>query len=244
MVLYLILAVTALAAGIIKTGFGVGAGIFLTPLLALMVGAKQAVGLMSPMMLITDVVTLYVFWGKWDWKQIKVILPGTVLGTIFGAYYLSWASPSVAKITIGIIAIVFSSITVFKSKNPTAFQNFKVQLWHGVLTSFFSGIASAIANAGGVVVTIYLVSAGLSKEAFIATLVSVLLISDISKFVLYTHLNILTMDFLLMGLALTPVMLLGSWLGKKLLERLNEKQYVLYINVLVFISGIILLINH
>ena len=244
MMFYAILAATALAAGIIKMGFGVGAGIFLTPILALMVGPKQAVGLMSPMMLITDVVTLYVFWGQWDWKQIKVIFPGTVLGTIFGAYYLFWASPSIAKITIGIIAIAFSSMTVYKSKNPSAFQKFEVRTWHGVITSFFSGIASAIANAGGVVVTIYLVSAGLSKEVFIATLVSVLLISDISKFILYTHLNILTWEYLLMGLALTPVMLLGSWLGRKLLERLNERQYVLYINVLVFFSGIILLINH
>ncbi len=244
MMLYLMMAVTALLAGIIKTGFGVGAGIFLTPLLALMVGPKQAVGMMSPMMLITDVLTLYAFWGKWNWRQIKIIFPGTVLGTIIGAYYLSWASPTIAKVTIGIIAVVFSSMQIYKVKNPSALQKFKLRTWHGVLTSFFSGIASAIANAGGIVVTIYLVSVGLSKEAFVATLVGVLLLSDISKFVLYTHLNILTWNFLLIGLALTPVMILGSWLGRKLIDKLNERQYVLYINVLVFISGIILLILH
>lgn len=242
--LYMIIAVTALAAGIIKTCFGVGAGVFLTPLLSLIVGPKEAVGLMSPMMLITDVITLYFFWNKWNWDQVKVIFPGTVVGTVFGAYYLSWASPTTAKVTIGIIALFFSTLQIYKEKNPTIFQGLKFKPWHGVFTSFFSGIASAIANAGGIVVTIYLLSAGLTKEAFIATLVSVLLISDISKFVLFTNLHILTKDLMLTGLVLTPVMLLGSWLGRKLIDRLNDRQYVLYINVLVFASGVILLIKH
>lgn len=241
--LYLLVIPTALAAGIIKTCFGVGAGIFLTPLLSLIVGPKEAVGLMSPMMLITDIFTLQAFWKKWDWGQVRVIFPGTVVGTVFGAYYLSWASPALAKITIGIIAVLFSAMQLYKEKNPSFFK-MELKPWHGIVTSFFSGVASAIANAGGIVVTIYLVSIGLTKEAFIATLVSVLLISDISKVTLYTNLHILTSDLMLIGLALTPVMFLGSWIGRKLIDILSDRQYVMYINGLVLVSGLILLIKH
>lgn len=242
--LYIAIILAALAAGVIKTGFGVGAGVFLTPLLSLIMNPKEAVGLMTPMMLITDVITLYIFWRKWDWYQVKILLPGCVLGNVVGAYYLSWASPATAKVTIGIIAVLFSSFQIYKEKNSTLFQNFQFKTWQGVLVSFFAGIASAVAHSGGIIITIYLITVGLTKEVFVATLVSVLLISDISKVALFTNLHILTWKLMLMGLAATPVMLLGGWAGRKLMDKLNDKQYVLYINALIFVSGIILLVNH
>lgn len=242
--LYLAIIIAALAAGIIKTGFGVGAGVFLTPLLSLIMGPKEAVGLMTPMMLITDFITLYIFWKKWDWGQVKILFPGCVLGNVVGAYYLSWASPTAAKVTIGMIAVLFSFFQIYKEKNPNFFRNVTFKPWHGVLVSFFAGIASSIAHAGGIIITLYLLTVGLSKEVFVATLVCVLLISDISKAALFTNLHILTPNLILIGLAVTPVMLLGGWAGRKLMDRLNDRQYVLYINILILVSGIILLINH
>lgn len=242
--LYAILIATALSAGIIKTGFGVGAGVFLTPLMSLIMGAKEAVGLMTPMMLITDVLALSILWKKWEWRQIRILFPGCLLGNVVGAYYLSWASPSVAKVTIGIIAVIFSAFQIYKERNPSIFQGFRLKPWHGVVISFIAGIASSIAHSGGIIITIYLITLGLTKEAFVATLVSILLISDIAKVMLFTNLHILNGKVFITGLVLTPVMLLGSWLGRKLIDRLNDKQYVLYINALVFISGLLLLIDH
>lgn len=241
--LVFLVVLSAVIAGLIKVGFGVGAGIFLTPLLSLVLAPKITVGLMAPMMLVTDINALYYHWKRWDWGQVKLLLPSTVLGTFFGSYFLAWASPSLLKTTIGIIAISFSAFQMYKIIKPERFENLRLKNWHGVIICFIAGISSAIAHSGGIIITLYLVGLGLVKEAFVATLVFILFFTSTTKMILYWNLGILTKELLLYGLALTPVMFFGGWLGKLMIKRLSDKQFVLYINILIFISGIILIIK-
>ncbi len=71
-------------AGVAKVAFGIGAGVFLTPVLALVLPPKVAVALMAPMMVITDFVALRHHWGKWDSRHILVLLPTAVVGVVPG----------------------------------------------------------------------------------------------------------------------------------------------------------------
>ncbi|MEM3509472.1 MAG: sulfite exporter TauE/SafE family protein, partial [Nitrososphaerota archaeon] len=149
----------AFISGVIKTCFGVGAGIFSTPILSLILGPKNTLGLLIPIMLISDFLTLYMFRGKWDWHQIRVVFPGMIIGTIFGAYCVALASPTIIEIIIGTIAIFFSIKRIYQKE-----FNLNLKAWHGSLISFFAGISSSIANSGGIIITIYLASIGLIKE--------------------------------------------------------------------------------
>lgn len=233
--------IAAVAAGLIKTAFGIGAGVFLTPLMSLIMFPKTAVALMAPMMLITDITTLWMHWKKWDLKYIYILLPGVLAGIVAGSYYLAWASPALTKITIGIIAMVFSSYQIVRVKYPRLFTNIDMSVTTGVIISLFAGVSSAIAHSGGIIITIYLITKNLSKSTFVATLVGVLFFSDVLKIITYTKLHLLTPPLLIYGLELTPALFLGSWLGSRLINKLSEKQFILYVNKLIFISGIILI---
>lgn len=234
----------AFIAGLIKTTFGVGAGVFLTPLLSIILEPKTAVALMAPMMLITDLSTLGIHWNKWDKKQLYIIFPGTIVGTFLGSYFLAWASPQATKITIGVIAMAFSALQIYRLRNQTLLAQIRFNNWHGCVISLLAGFASAVAHSGGIVLTIYLISLNLSKQSFVATLVGFLLFADILKMVMFTKLGLLNSGLVKASLLLTPILLLGSWVGSKLIEKLSDSQFVLFVNILIFISGLVLLIKH
>lgn len=236
--------IAALIAGLLKTTFGIGAGVFLSPLLSLVMPPKTAVALMAPMMLITSISTLWMHWKKWDMQNIYILLPGFLAGVVMGSYYLAWASPSLTKVTIGIIAMVFSAYQIIRIKKPRLFTNIEMGTLPGVIISLFGGISSAIAHSGGIILTIYLVPRNLNKASFVATLVGILFFSDILKMILYAKLNLLTQPLLITGLELTPALLLGSWLGGKLISKLSDIQFILYVNILIFVSGAVLTIRH
>jgi len=238
------IALTALLAGLITAAFGVGAGVFLTPLLSLFIAPKMVVALLAPMMLFSDITSLVMHWRKWNIKYILILTPGILMGVLAGSYFLAWASPTLTKISIGIIAITFSTYQIIRLKKPDLLTRIQPGDGAGAIISFIAGITSAIAHSGGIVVTIYLVTKNLSKTTFVATLVSILFFCDLLKLITFWKLDIINTSLLVSGLELIPALLLGSWLGARLLKKLTYTQFILYVNILIFISGLMLMVKH
>ena len=234
-------ALAAFLAGLIKTTFGVGAGVFLTPILSINMDPKTAVALMAPMMLFSDLSTMGLHWKKWDASHIKVLIPGGVIGVFLGSYYLAWASPGITQVTIGIIAMTFSILQIVRQQKAEYFASLNMKPIHGAIISVFAGISSAVAHSGGIVISIYLITLGMTKQAFVATLILFLLVGDTLKMILFAKFGVLSPAILIDGIKLTPALLLGSWLGSKVINRLTDKQFILVVNVLIFISGLILI---
>lgn len=237
-------ATAAFLAGLIKTTFGVGAGVFLTPILSLSMDSKIAVALMAPMMLLSDISTAGLHWKKWHVNHIKILIPGGIIGVVIGSYYLSWASPGITQITIGIVAIIFSILQIIRQKKAEFFTNLKLKPYHGAIISVLAGASSAVAHSGGIVISIYLVTLGMAKHAFVATLVLFLLVGDVLKMVLFFNMEILSTELLLEGIMLTPALFLGSWLGVKIINKLTDEQFIIIINILIFISGLVLVVKN
>ena len=71
--------------GLSKGGFGGALGGIAVPLLALATSPKQAVAVMLQILCLADVVGLKAYWGKWDMANLKVMLPGAVIGIAIGS---------------------------------------------------------------------------------------------------------------------------------------------------------------
>lgn len=140
--------------------------------------------------------------------------------------------------------MVFSAYQIIRLKNPGLFSGANLGTPAGVVISVIGGVSSAIAHSGGIIVTVYLVTKNLGKSSFVATLVGILFFSDILKMITYTKLDLLNKTLLITGLELTPVLFLGSWLGSRLINKITDRQFILYVNLLIFISGVILTVRH
>jgi hypothetical protein len=65
----------------------------------------------------------------------------------------------------------------------------------------------------------------------------------VTKLVAYGQSSVLTRSDVLIGLALGPLMILGSYLGKRILDRLPERLFVIIIELVLIIAGFIFLIR-
>ena len=57
--------------GLSKAGLATGPGMLTTPLVASAMPAREAIGLILPLLCIADVLTLGFYWKQWDWKAIR-----------------------------------------------------------------------------------------------------------------------------------------------------------------------------
>ena len=102
--------------GISKGGFAGPIAILSIPLMSLTMSPQTAAGILLPILLVMDFVALYIYWKKWDFKNIKLIIPASIIGIIIGTFTFSFVSDDGIRIIIGIIAILFIFLS-FIQKN-------------------------------------------------------------------------------------------------------------------------------
>ncbi|MET0866907.1 MAG: TSUP family transporter, partial [Pseudorhodoplanes sp.] len=78
-------AIAVTLVGLAKGGF-TGVGMVATPMLALIVPPLQAVAIMLPILLLQDVISVFAYRRHWDGWNLKVLIPGGLLGV-----GLAWA---------------------------------------------------------------------------------------------------------------------------------------------------------
>ena len=233
-----ILIVVAFLAGVLKSGFAVGAGIFLTPMLALIMGPKESVALVASMMLFTDIIAIYQYWKQWNARDIFYLALPCVIGAVFGALLLHWFSPGMAKRAIGIIGLIYIASELFRFfiqktvKSPTAIRSISI----GVI----GGITASLANSGSVFISTY-VAGRLSKQMFVGTLVVVFVGINITKVIMFSALGILEGRLWLISLSLLPLIITGGILGKWVNNHINEKQFKQWIFILIAVACLKLL---
>ncbi len=102
--------VTALLAvllvGLAKGGFS-GIGMAATPLLALAVPPLQALAILLPILIVQDVVSLWWYRRDYDGWNLKVMLPGAVIGVGAAWAVGSVVSDDVVRLIIGMIGVAF-----------------------------------------------------------------------------------------------------------------------------------------
>ncbi len=81
---FVVLGVGGFLIGLMRAGFGGGIGVVAVPVLALVVPAKSALGLVLPLSLATDVISARYYWGHWVGDHVKAA------DARHGAGYFDW----------------------------------------------------------------------------------------------------------------------------------------------------------
>ena len=113
--------ITAISAvmlfGISKGGFAGPMAILAVPLMSMSISPVIAAGIMLPILIVMDITALYFYWNQWDIKNIKLIIPPSIMGILIGSLTFSYISDDGVRIIIGTIAILFILFTILQSNN-------------------------------------------------------------------------------------------------------------------------------
>ncbi len=100
-----------------------------------------------------------------------------------------------------------------------------------------SGFIAGVAGTGGAVRGITLAAFALEKSAFVATSAWIDMGVDLSRSVVYASNGFVTREVLLYLPAMALISVLGSWLGKMALTRMEQGQFRRVVLALVIIMG-------
>lgn len=216
---YVVAVPAILLVGISKGGFGSGAGMFATPLMALVVPIPRAAAILLPILVLMDLAGLWAYRGTFSRENLKVLVTGGVAGVFLGALTFRYVDDAWLRIILGALAIGFV-VQRYRARAqtvPAARSTAKGLFW-----SLFSGVTSTIAHAGGPPLAIYLLPQRLDKRVMVGTTVVFFAIINAVKLVPYSWLGLFDAANLATSLVLAPLAPLGIWLGVVLAGRLSQ----------------------
>lgn len=216
---YLFGSLAVLIAGISKGGFGGGIGVMAVPLMALVIPPFQAAAIMLPMLCVMDLAGLKAFWKKWDNRNLRIMLPGAVVGIAVAFLTYRWVSEDHLRVLVGIIAVVFS-LNFYLNRNSERRAPSQAHWVRGSVWSAIAGFTSFSAHAGGPPANLYLLPQRLDKTLFVATTVVFFAVVNYIKLIPYAWLGQFDTTNLLTALALSPLAVAGVYLGVYLHARI------------------------
>ena len=240
-----VVVIAGFLSGLIKTGVGVGGGVFLLPTLALVFPAKLALALGAPLLLASDVIGLRYYWKEWmERSKLARLMLAAVPGIIIGTVLVTTIPAKEFKFGVGLFGTFYALFQLFPRFGP--FVLFKKQFVSAI--SFFTdkqiyfygalgGVTTVIAHAGGLVWSIYLMSTVRDKRIFVGTTVAIFFVTDLYKTIAFLYIGLLTPDFLIAVLPAIPAVWAGSAIGNLANKRMRDTLFrTLVLTVILVVS--------
>jgi uncharacterized membrane protein YfcA len=237
---YLLAVPAVLILGVSKGGFGGGLGSLAVPLVALVVSPIQAAAVLLPILCLMDVHGAWVYRGRWDKANLKILMPAALIGLAVGTLTFSYLDARAIRVIIGVLAVGFTVYHwlggFFAAREPTGVNVARGTFWGAV-----SGFTSFIAHASGPPMSVYLLPQRMEKTRFLATTIVFVLFMNYLKLIPYTWLGQFSGENLRTSLVLLPLAPLGMWLGIWLHRIVPEAAFYRICYLLLFLAGLKLL---
>ena len=219
------LAVIAFAVFLItfmKGMFGGGFAIVGIPLIALVMDPIAAGALLALVLCLSDIVALR-YWrpSTWSLPDLKLLLPGQLLGIGAGYLFMRVADRRLVAVVIALVTLWFAVLWFAGGGQIGTQSRSSVK---GVSAGVASGIGSMIAHSGGPPVAMYLLPLGLSKSEYAGTTFVFFIVGNLLKAGPWLALVELDRQFWTLLMITLPVIVLGVWSGWRLHNRLDQVQ--------------------
>lgn len=232
---YLVAIPAVILTGISKGGFGSAFGGISVPLMALAISPMQAAAILLPVLCFMDLVGFRAYYGKWDTANLKIMVPGALIGVAIGALTFGTIQEAHIRIVIGAIAVLFTVnqwLNFAGKQAPASRSVAKGSFWAGV-----SGLTSFLAHAGGPPAQVYMLPQRMEKTTYVATVNLFFMIVNLVKLVPYAFLGQFSADNLGTSLLLAPLVPVGVSIGMWLQNRASTVWFYRFARICLLLTG-------
>jgi uncharacterized membrane protein YfcA len=235
---WIVLASVALFASTLAAITGFGGAAVLLPVLVVTFGVRDAIPILTVAQLIGNGSRVWFNRREVNWAVVRWFALGGVPMALLGGYVFAEAPLTALTRLLGVFLLL---IVVWRHVRPKQPKPFPVPVFAGIGAG--ASFLSALLGSVGPIMAPFFLAFGLLKGAYIGTEALSTVVMHATKLVAYRQTAVLTRSGLLIGLALGPIMVLGSFLGKKIVDRLPEKVFVAIIELVLIVAGAMFLIR-
>jgi uncharacterized protein len=234
----IVIIVSALAASFLAAVAGFGGSVIMLPVLVWTLGVTDAVPVLTIAQLIGNLSRVVLNRHELKWPVIWRFALGAVPLAIIGGI-LFVKAPAAALVKV--LGVFLMLMVLYRHTRWGQHAGF-------ILTGFVplgaaSGLLSAIFGTVGPLAAPFFLAYGLVKGAYIGTEAMTAVVMHITKLGVYGTYSLVDLRSLLIGLAIGAIMILGTFLGKKSLDRLPEKIFPYLIDAVLLISGVLFILR-
>lgn len=232
----LLLAGGAFVGSVLAAVAGFGGAAVLLPLLVAAFGVREAIPILTVAQLLGNLSRAWFNRRELDLPVVGwFALTGVPAALIGGFLFASAPLPFLTRL-LGIFLI---AVVIYRRAGGSAAR---LQLRaFAIVGAVFSFLSALLGSVGPIMIPFFL-AYGLVKGALIGTEALATVVMHVTKLVAYGSTAILTSHSVTVGLALGLIMIVGSLIGKKILDRLPEKIFILLIEATLLIAGLRFLI--
>ncbi|HTD04617.1 sulfite exporter TauE/SafE family protein [Undibacterium sp.] len=233
---WLFILAIGLAAGTISGIVGFGSSIMLMPVLVIQYGPREAVPIMAISALMANLSRIMVWWREIDWRACGVYSATGIPAAALGARTLLVVPPHIIEAALGAFFILMIPI-----RRWLAARHLRVKLWHLAIVGAVIGYLTGIVVSTGPINAPIFLAYGLVKGAFLATEAAGSLGVYLSKAFTFRYFGALPTDAIVKGLIIGSSLMLGSYLSKRFVLKLEPDFFRLLMDGLMLVSGLAML---
>ena len=215
---------------------GFGSSLFFVPIASYFLDFHSVLGITALFHVSSNITKIAFFRKGFDKKVVLSLGIPAVIFVIIGAYISKFLASEILEIALAIF-LIGTSLTFLIFKRLEVKPTVRNSIGGGVL----SGLVAGVLGTGGAIRGITLAAFNMKTEVFIATSAIIDLGIDASRSVGYTLNGYVHYHDLYLIPILLVVSVLGTWIGKKILDRFSEEQFKSTVLVLILITGVITL---
>jgi uncharacterized membrane protein YfcA len=225
--------VLALGAGALGGLVGTGSSLVLLPVLVLLYGPRMAVPMMGIAAVMANIGRVAAWWRHIRWRPVLAYAAPGAPGAILGAHTLLAISP---KIIDGFLGVFF--LVMIPVRRAMVARAWRVRLWQlavaGAVVGFLTGL---VLSTGPLSVPIF-TGYGLSGGAFLGSEAASSLMLYAAKLATFGHAGALTTDLITRGVAIGTALMIGPFLTRRIVQRLQPHTYALLIDLVLVAAAV------
>ncbi|GAA5217240.1 sulfite exporter TauE/SafE family protein [Streptomyces thinghirensis] len=241
------LAFAALLVGFSKTAVS-GANTVSLAIFAAVLPARASTGILLPVLIAGDILAVLTYRRHAHWPTLWRLFPAVAVGVVAGTLFLVWADDAIVRTSIGVILLFMAGVTMWRRRQAADAEGQPDEVTsrtgrvkarsYGVL----GGFTTMVANAGGPVMSMYLLSAGFRKLGFLGTSAFFFLIVNVSKLPFSAGLGLIDGRSLLLDAALVVFVVPGALIGTWAVSRINQRLFERLVIAATVVGGLQLLL--
>lgn len=201
------------------------------PLMSLFMDPAHAAGLLLPIYIVADSYAVYLFRRAFSRRNLKILLPGAVVGILVGFLTVSSIPGDAVKLLVAGIGISYlaNALRGRLSKRPVPKRPADVP--RGLFWGALAGLTSYLSHAGGPPFQAYVLPQKLDKMVYLGTVTIFFAIMNLLKLPAFIMAGQITWASFQQAIWLAPAALAGAWSGAAISRVLPEWFFFLLIEL-------------